>query len=159
MATGGLSLAISASAIGGLVSAGAKLTETIIETEVMKPLAKKWEKFRNTLKAESHPFERREKAPRVLAAFAQGGIETTRLLMAQELRQTGNAACNNGMKLTKAFSRGMAALNLVSMGLNMYDIIDGLQELEKTKQSKAADILRKLATSLDRYAQTGEWSM
>ena len=103
-------------------------------------------------------MERRERKDRVVAALTQGGVALALEGFKKEAKMAAKASCSNGAKLGKSLSKGFVVLSLISMGLNMYDIVDGCLELDKQNQCKAGDILRKLANSLEHYSETGLWS-
>ncbi|KAL8580081.1 hypothetical protein ACOMHN_051249 [Nucella lapillus] len=162
----------SVAAAGGLTAGGASITKIFIEKSKLKPLLEKWNDFNKMLAKELQ-----EQDPEMLEKLKNGlelrmahmgtaGIAGTFLGATATTARAGVSAART-LNVGAAVAGGVASrvatlafagsfvLNVVLVGVSLYDVIDGSIQLHKETGSKAGDYLRQLAQSLDDFARVG----
>lgn len=163
----------SIAAAGGLAAGGASIAKIFIEKLKLNPLVEEWSQFNEMLtKAmqEKDPeayqklteeLHRKIGAATGAAGAAAGALGAsaaagrTGVVAARALATEATAAGGAAARIATAAAAGSIVLNVVLLGVSLYDIIDGSIELHRKTGSKAGDYLRQLAKSLGDFAHTG----
>ncbi|KAL8600038.1 hypothetical protein ACOMHN_039271 [Nucella lapillus] len=163
----------SIAAVGGLTAGGASVAKIVIEKLKLNPLVQKFNDFQEMLtkrlqEQDPEAYQRlmdelkKRAGASVGAAGAVAGAlgasataARTGVVAARVVAAEATAAGGAAARLATAAAAGSIVLNVVLMGISLYDIIDGSIQLHKQTGSKAGDYLRQLAESLDLFALTG----
>ena len=167
--TGGVSLGLVAAggvvgAAGVVTAGGATIAEAVIQKLNLINLPDMWVGFclavrENEERKGTIIKTERNLLPEMLEEGTGGatakGTGTAEAGGAAEAA-TGSGKALGGLK--KGVAAGSVALNAVSAGLSLYELIDASLEISRDRKSKPGGFLRELAQSLDKFVQSGEWS-